>query len=395
MNIVYMHRTRATGVEAVHIGQVVLGLRQLGHQVTMLSPVGEFIEHVNEPVDAAAAKSNHSGASKRSVQIPELLFELLEIGYNLKALLDGIRRFSKGSVDGVYERYAIFGMAGLLLSRWWRVPFVLEVNYTSLSPLVRKRSRLMLPLAKWCDRRIFRGATQILAVSSYLKNELVTVFGVPAERVTVVPNAADPKVFDPVPALALATEHALPEGPIVGFVGGFYKWHGLDLLVSAFMKIAHEFPAAHLVLIGDGPMREEVAAEAAKKGLGGRVLMPGRVSHNKLAPYVARFDVGVMPDSNLYGSPMKIFEYMAMGVPVVAPDYVPLLDAVSDGVQGLIFKRRDVDDLARCLAEMLRDPARRKRMGANARQAILDTHNWVNNASVAAAHLQVRSSFAC
>ena len=395
MNVLYVHRTRATGVEAVHIGQIVLGLRRLGHRVSMLSPVGDFIEHVNEPAVSVAAPKSAASRKRKALEMPEILFEILEIGYNLKAILDGLRKVSRGSVDGVYERYAIFGVAGMLLARWWGVPFVLEVNYTSLSPLVRRRSRLMKPLARWCDGIVFRRATHLLAVSSYLKEELVNQFGVSPERVTVVPNAADPSVFDPAAARAVEPERSMPAGPVIGFVGGFYKWHGLDLLVEAFMRIAKQFPSASLVLIGDGPMRETVATQASARGLPDRVIMPGRVPHAKLAPYVARFDVGVMPDSNLYGSPMKVFEYMAMSVPVVVPNYAPLLDVVVDGVQGRVFERRDVDDLARCLSDMLADEARRKRMGTNARQAIVDTHNWMNNASVVAKHLGARSANAC
>jgi glycosyltransferase involved in cell wall biosynthesis len=388
MNFLYVHRTRATGVEAVHIGQIVLGLRRLGHQVRMLSPVGQFIEHVNpRPAEAAPAAAPAKVPAKAGREMPELLFECLELGYNLKAWLDGLRLGREQRVDGIYERYAIFGMAGLWLARRWGVPFVLEVNYTSLSPLVRQRSGLLKPLARWCDRQLFRGATQLLAVSSYLKDELVQVYGVSPDRVTVVPNAADPAVFDPVPARAQAPDMVLPAGPIIGFVGGFYKWHGLDLLVQAFLQVAQQHPQACLLLVGDGPMREEVAALARQHGLQDRVLMPGRVAHNRLAPYVARFDVGVMPDSNLYGSPMKVFEYMAMEVPVVVPDYGPLLDVVVDGRQGRIFKRRDVQDLARCLNDMLADAERRRQMGLAARQAIVERHNWLNNARLAAGHL--------
>ncbi len=197
MNVLYVHRTRATGVEAVHIGQIVLGLRRLGHRVSMLSPVGDFIEHVNEAKASGAASKSSESAKRKTFAMPELLFEILEIVYNLKAIFDGLRAAARDRVDGVYERYAIFGVAGMLLARWWGVPFVLEVNYTSLSPLVRQRSRLMKPLARWCDGIVFRRATQLLAVSSYLKEELVNQFGVSAERVTVVPNAADPSVFDP------------------------------------------------------------------------------------------------------------------------------------------------------------------------------------------------------
>jgi glycosyltransferase involved in cell wall biosynthesis len=386
MNIAYFHRTRATGVEAVHIGQIVLGMEKHGHAVHMVSPVGEFIEHVRgTPKPAASAPT---GAKAKSRELPELVFELLELGYNLKAFWDGWRLSSRVKLGGIYERYAIFALAGLLVARLRGVPLVLEVNYTSLSPLVRKRSALLKPLARFCDGLLFRRATRLMAVSSYLRDELVREFGVPADRIEVVPNAADPAVFDPVAALARPAKTPLPEGPdaaLVGFVGGFYPWHGLGLLVDAFLAVAPKFPQARLLLIGDGPMRQNIEARIAELGLQDRVLMPGRIAHAELAPYVARFAVGVMPDSNLYGSPMKIFEYMAMGVPVLGPDYGPLLDAVDDGVEGYIFRRQDTAHLADCLSRLLADPDGRARMGVAARRKIIDTHNWMNNARLALA----------
>jgi glycosyltransferase involved in cell wall biosynthesis len=394
MKIVYVHRTRAQGVEAVHIGQIVQGFRTLGHQVDMLSPVGDYIEHITSAKARQPARQGKPGLLHRLVdRLPEIAFELMEMAYNAKAVWEGLRRFPRRSVDGVYERYAIFALAGMLLARWWKVPFVIEVNYTSMSPLVRERSALLKPLARWVDGRLFRSATHLLAVSSYLKQHLVEEFGVDPGRVSIVPNAADPAVFDPEQALK-AEAPALPPGRIIGFVGGFYRWHGLDLLVEAFTRIAAEFPDAHLLLIGDGPMRGEIEALARDKGLTGRVLMPGRIAHAKLVPYVARFDMGVMPDSNLYGSPMKVFEYMSMAVPVVVPDYAPLQDVVTDGQQGRIFRRKDVAHLTQCMAELLRDDTQRRQMGRNARQCVLQTHNWLNNASTSLGFLTSKRSLA-
>lgn len=379
MRIVYAHRTRGTGVEAVHIGQIVQGMRKLGHGVEMLSPVGDFIEHVSPRVEGISATQGRlAGLGAR---LPEILFELLEIAYSVKASIEGMRRFPAGSIHGVYERYAIFGFAGMWLARRRAVPLVLEVNYTCLTPLVRPRSRLLLPLAKWLDRRLFRGATHLLAVSSFLKRQLIDEFGVEESRITVVPNAADPAVFDPEKVLPQAP--AATPGVVIGFVGGFYPWHGLDLLLDAFTSVAKDYPQATLLLIGDGPMRPALLRRVEASGLKDRVQMPGKIAHNQLAPAIARFDIGVMPDSNTYGSPMKIFEYMAMAVPVVVPDYAPLQDVVTDGVQGRIFRRGDAPQLAACIAEMMANPAERARMGQRARQAIVSRHNWLSNASLA------------
>jgi len=378
MKLLYLHRTQAKGVEGVHIGEIVKGMRALGHSVAIVSPVGERFGDAAE--DGAGARGWSMRLYKFVTRyVPELIFELLELAYNISAVRQARKRVDGASLDAIFERYAIFGLAGAHLARRWRKPLYLEVNYTSRSPLVRRRSRLLRPLAERLDRRIFSAASALFAVSSTLKDELVRRYGIPAQRVHVLPNAADPDVFDP--ARVVPADIPGPAGRrFIGFVGGFYPWHGLSLLLEAFVRIAPRFPDAALLLIGDGPMRGAIEARAAESGLAERVLFQGRVPHALLPRYVARFHVGVMPDSNDYGSPMKIFEYMAMAKPVVVPDYPPLRDVVTDGEQGLIFRPGDAQALAGCLERMLRDEADYRRMAQRARAHVLEKHNWRANA---------------
>ncbi|HID72588.1 TPA: glycosyltransferase, partial [Candidatus Micrarchaeota archaeon] len=119
-----------------------------------------------------------------------------------------------------------------------------------------------------------------------------------------------------------------------------------------------------------------------------RVLYAGRVAHDELAPCVATFTVGVMPDSNEYGSPMKIFEYMAAGKPVIGPDYGPLLDVIEEGKQGFIFSRGQVESLAQCLRQVLCDEELANSMGRNARDYVIKERNWINNARLVMARLE-------
>lgn len=375
MNILYVHRTQAGGVEGVHIGEIVKAMRHRGHTVHIVSPVGEQLGDVAGGATTAGWRQRCYRFVTRSM--PELVFELLELVYNLKAARDIRRRFMATDVDAIFERYAIFGLAGARIARQWRKPFYLEINYTAQSPLVRRRARLLKPLARMLDRRLFRQADGLFAVSTYLKDHLIRDYGVAPDRIAVLPNAADPVVFDPAkirPAAASAG------GRLIGFVGGFYPWHGLPLLVQAFARLAPEFPEARLLLIGDGPMRPEIEQAVRAAALDGRVMLPGQLPHAELPGWLAGFHVGVMPDSNVYGSPMKIFEYMAMGKPVVVPDYGPLRDAVTDGQEGFIFRPGDVDHLAACLARLLRDDELYQRMARQARRRIEERHNWVCNA---------------
>jgi glycosyltransferase involved in cell wall biosynthesis len=371
----YFHRTQARGVEGVHIREIVKAFRRLGHRVDIVSPVGGRLEDEAPAASATGRWERFYRALSR--HLPELIFELAELFYNFPALRQA-RKLARTAVpDLIFERYAIFGVAGAYLARKWNRPLVIEINYTSCSPLVRHRSALLKPLARYLDRRIFNRAAGLVAVSSRLKRHLTEVYGVPPEKIIVLTNAADPDVFD----AARIARHPLPfaNGKVVGFVGGFYPWHGLDLLLEAFRSVARKVDDARLLLVGDGPMMPEIRRRIRESGLEDRVHLTGKVPHQDLPGYIAGFHVGVMPDSNDYGSPMKIFEYMSMGVPVVVPDYPPLLDAVTDNAEGRVFPARNVQVMADCLEMLLTDDAAHRRMAEQARRKIIEKHNWLEN----------------
>ncbi len=379
MNILYFHRTQAKGVEGVHISEIVKAFQRLGHKVGIVSPVGD---RLGDGVPAAQA-ATVPGWRERiyrvvSHYLPELMFELAELLYNFHALRQARRNFEPSNVDMIFERYAIFSVVGAYFSKKWNKPLIVEVNYTSCSPLVRRRSTLLKPLARRLDQRIFDEASGLVAVSSRLKQHLMEVYGIPSEKIIVLPNAADPDVFDITKVARKPL--AAPTGKIIGFVGGFYPWHGLDLLLSAFQIVAQKVGEAQLLLIGDGLMMPEIRQRIHQFGLGDRVILTGKVPHQDLPGYVANFYIGIMPDSNDYGSPMKIFEYMSMGKPVVVPDYPPLLDVVNDGEEGRVFQARNVREMAACLEMLLTDTASYKRMAEQARRKIVSKHNWLDNA---------------
>jgi len=243
--------------------------------------------------------------------------------------------------------------------------------------LVRRRSMFLKPLARYVDRYVFHQATGLAAVSSNLKQHLIDTYGIPAEKIVVLPNAADPDDFD----MNRIARAALPgaAGKIIGFVGGFYPWHGLEMLLEAFRIVAAKVETAQLLLVGDGPMMATIRQKVHEYNLDERVILTGKISHQELPGYIANFDIGIMPDSNDYGSPMKIFEYMSMGKPVVVPDYSPLLDVVQDGQEGRIFAARNVHEMADCLIMLLTDTVAYSRMAAQARRKIVEKHNWSDN----------------
>lgn len=380
MHIVCLHRTQGHGVEGVHIWGIAEGFKSLGHTVSVVSPSGSH-STMPVPTQAKSPAPRQSWLSMLSRHMPEIVFEFAEIAYNLLAWRRLGQRASVQPVDFLYERYAIFACAGALFARRQGIPLLLEVNYTSQSPLVRKRSTLLLPLAKWVDAWLFRQATAIVVVSSVLRDQLMANFRVPPEKILVVPNAADPDKFHPfVEPLREISKVSLAGKNIVGFVGSFAPWHGLGLLLEAFRLVARDHPEALAILVGDGPQRSEIEKKAASYGLADRVLFTGPIGHDALMHCVAAFSVGVMPDSNDYGSPMKVFEYMALGKPVVVPDYGPLLDVITDGQEGRVFARQDAHHLAACISQYFSDPPAMLAAGRKARARVEAVHNWKGNA---------------
>jgi glycosyltransferase involved in cell wall biosynthesis len=374
-------------VEGVHIAGTVDSLRTLGFDVHVIAPLTSGEAEPPKPGSQAAhAPSRLAGWVSRFT--PELVFELMEIAYNAV----GGRRLAKeqpAEVAFVYERYAIFAWFAARWARRRRVRHVLEVNYTAMSPLVRKRSRLLRWLAIRCDRFVLRHADVVVAVSTQLRDHLARDYGVDAKRILVVPNAADPAAFDPAtPSLEKLNGVTLRDRQVIGFVGTFSPWHGLDLLVQSFLEVAARVRDAVILLVGDGPERPRIERIARESPLAPRFVFAGVVPHQELPRVLATFTVGVLPHSNDYGSPMKIFEYMAMGKTVVAPAVGPVLDVIEDGVNGVLFQPGDVRHLGERLIWALQDSERLDAIGAAARRTIEHEHNWRRHTErvVAAVH---------
>lgn len=381
MNILYLHRTQGQGVEGVHIWGIANGFMKLGHGVSVVSPSGIHDRQPERPENKKDTSSNKSVLGLLSKYTPELIFEFVEMAYNYISGKQIKKASNAFKPDIIYERYAIFAVAGMRFAKKNNIPLIIEVNYTSCSPLVRKRSALLKPFAKYIDRKLFECAASIVVVSSFLRDHLINDYGISPDKILVCTNAADPDVFtENTQGVSTLDGVSLKDKKVIGFVGTFSPWHGVHMLIDAFKAFSHDVSDAVIALVGDGPEKESIRQKVIEYKLEDRVFFVGTVMHDNLPKYVAAFSIGVMPDSNEYGSPMKIFEYMAMGKPVVVPDYAPLLDAVENGKQGVIFERKNTSSLAHCMKTLLQDQENLALMGHHARSHIVNKHNWLANA---------------
>jgi glycosyltransferase involved in cell wall biosynthesis len=383
MNVLYHHRTRGQDVEAVHIRGIVNGLRALGHQVDVVSPPGVDVEH-RPPGQTAAAGGAPTPAprvspwSMLSKSAPEVLFESIEVAYNAFAWPALESQLLRRDYRLLYERYALFSLAGVLTAARHRLPIILEVNDSAVVDRIRPLK--LQAAARRVERFVWNRADAIVTITSYFR-DLILEAGVPAERVHVIPNAVDDAAFAALPDGAPLRRKLGLDGKItIGYVGAINFWRRLDLLMNAFAPLAARHPRAHLVLIGDGPDRDGVAELARKLGVGDRVTFTGKVPHAEIPQHLQALDVAVIPHSNTYGSPMKLFEYMAAGKLVVAPWLPPIVSVIGADDGGVLFPPLDRDGLEHALDGLLADEARRTRLGVRAREKVLADYVWRRHA---------------
>ncbi|RJS94725.1 glycosyltransferase family 4 protein [Salinisphaera sp. Q1T1-3] len=371
MKILYHHRIGSKDGQYVHIEEMVAALRRAGHIVEVVGPEGfEAQDFGGESGLVAALKA----------RIPGAAYELLELGYNsldYRRLARAIVRFQP---DVIYERYNLSLLSGVLARQRFGIPLLLEVN----APLYAERSAyggLALPrLARWAESRAWQGADHVFAVTEVLAARIVAA-GVPRARLSVTPNGIDAQRFhrvtDEAPykqALGLAGR------TVLGFVGFAREWHGLDGVVEMLAADAgvHDL---HCLIVGDGPACEGLRAQAATRGVADRLTITGIVGRNDIMQYIGAFDIALVPAVVAYASPLKLFEYMACGRAIVAPDQPNITEILTDGQDALLFAPGSRTGFTDAVRRLITDHALRARLAEAAHASCVARDlSWSANA---------------
>ena len=277
--------------------------------------------------------------------------------------------------DFIYERYALWGYAGMEFAQSKGVPGVLEVNSPLIEEEEKYRQLTNRALAKRVARRAFRACDRILAVSNGVAEYLAS-FTETTGKVKVVRNGVDPFRF---PDRMEPSRPAPPGTFTVGFVGSLKPWHGLDTLAEAYRIFHGKGGRSRLLVVGDGPQRKDFEMLLTEKGLSGVCEFSGSVYPSEVPGLIASMDVGVAPYPPLEGfyfSPLKIFEYMAAGKPTVASRVGDISEIMHDGVDGILVPPADPERLAEALVSLRTHPGLRVSMGSAARENVLRSHTW-------------------
>ncbi len=287
----------------------------------------------------------------------------------------------------IYQRYSVNNYSGLKLAGFYNVPFILEYNGSEIwiqrhwgKPLKYEK------LSKQIELLNLRAADMIVVVSQALKDELVNQ-GIDTGKILVNPNGVDPERYSPnVDGSIIRNQYHLEGKIVIGFIGTFGKWHGAEILSESFGKLLHQYPEykrrVKLMMVGDGITIPLVKKNINQFGIKDSCVLTGLIPQEEGPKYLAACDVLVAshkpnPDGTpFFGSPTKVFEYMAMGKGIVASDLNQIGEVLKHGDTAWLVKPGDVESLMYGLKILIDDEYLRNRLGKAARKEVISKYTW-------------------
>ena len=298
----------------------------------------------------------------------------------------GVREILKDfSPDVMVCRATVFNFAPQLIRRIYRLPCVSEVNsikYLEIS--VASRNGAAARLTRWAEQFAINHSDRVFVVSQPIKDFVDGFY--PPEHCSVIPNGVETDDFDPArfDKNALKEQLGIKDRIVLGYVGSYKAWHGIPTSVELIQQLYRKNPRYMLLLIGNGEQYGEIKSSIASKGLQDMVKQIDYVPHEDVPRYTAVFDYAVMtyPDfEGFYFSPLKMYEYMSMGTPVVSTNTGQIGTIIRSGETGELVYPPTVDNFAEAIESLQNSADKYQAVSTAARTEVLRHHSWLGNAS--------------
>jgi glycosyltransferase involved in cell wall biosynthesis len=370
--------------------QILRGLRSAGNRVSLLATrPRKQILYAPSLDDTTVGRLTFTAtpAFRRIESITRSLQQRLRLpwfqAFDSLRFYDACTQHLRG-FDVLHERNSMYGIGGALASKRLKVPYVLFVDADYLMEhdfLGIPHTPLERLVAVRTAHFNYNAADALVCVSEVTKDHLISRWNVSRDRITVIPNAvAIPELPSEGEVRAKRAELRIGDRPTAVFVGSFFRWHAVDMLVDAFRRVLQEMPDARLLLVGDGETRSSIASTVQRWGLTQQVVFTGSVGHDEVPLLLALADVAVAPYPRtslpFWGSPMKVFEYMAAGKAIVASRAGQIGHVIEHGRTGLLVEPGDAGGTVQALVTLFKSPALRRELGGAARHTAQCHHTW-------------------
>jgi len=377
LRIAYLRSTPSPGTPAggaaTHIKGFVSAATGLGAQLNLIS--NDYI--------AGLDKEDLTLVDPEPVGTTRAAFDLRN---NLIFSAGALREIERAPVDLIYQRYGRFTWAGVEASVKTGVPLFLEYNGSEVWIGKHWDMSGMIPLLERFERLNLAAAARIFVVSEVERRNLLGA-GIADKKIVVNPNGVDTETFRPeIGGAAVRRELGVREDEVLaGFVGTFGPWHGVLTLAAAITLLPDDC-GVRFLLVGAGRLRDEVERIVRAAGKAERVIFAGQVTHERVPALLDACDILLSPHvpledgSEFFGSPTKLFEYMAMGKGIIASRLGQIGEVLSDEETALLVEPGNAPELSKAILRLSRSRELRESLGAAARRVAVERHTWKHNA---------------
>jgi len=380
--IVYLRTDNFRGLQEggsfTHFRVIVKGFKKLGYKVYYIGSGEIEVSKLDSP--------------KTIISYPKKfnLPEISEIYYNWRFILKAYKIIKKEKPLFIYQRHSIFNVCGAILILLTKIPLVLE--YNGSEPWIRQKWGGLLIFKKLCYfMEIFslKKAKIIIVVSKPMKEELIKR-NIPENKILVNYNGVDTEEFNPnIEGSEIRKKLNLEDKIIIGAVSTFGIWHGMPILAQAIKPLKEKLQVTsykfHILFIGDGVQRPECERIIKETGMKNYVTFTGTIPYQEIPQYLAACDILVSPHvpnpdgTPFFGSPTKLFEYMAMGKGIVASNLDQIGEILEHKKTAWLVKPGDVNDLSDGINQLINDKNFRDNLGKNTYKEVKNKYIWEEN----------------
>jgi glycosyltransferase involved in cell wall biosynthesis len=382
MKIVYISWFSSGEGSQVHAKEFIHGMESLGHtiipvELSLRSPSSQKVKQ-EETVKRSTYQEN---------KLKGFIRECKSLALNIPRLFRLHKLIKQHQPDCIINRYAIYDISALLAKFLFNVPYIAEVNGSVIFERNLLGKFYFKPIANYMERLIFRKADTVTLVSQELlkyfeKNHYDTT------NTIVTPNGVDIEKFNPDTSIEpfgkdIKEIVRWKDKIVIGFLGSLKPWHGVERLINILPEMLNANPNIRLLIIGDGKERTRIESKLKEYNLEDHVYITGFLGHEDIPKALNMVDVCTAPYNDIdhfHFSPLKIFEYMAMGKPVVAPALGQCKELIIDDFNGILLDQNTNENLKQALLKIIEDEEYRVTLGHNAREYIAQNYTWKVNA---------------
>jgi glycosyltransferase involved in cell wall biosynthesis len=364
------------GGSVSHIAGFAQGMNELGHRLFFISSDG---------LQGVDPQTNQVSVIRPAACPPGIPVTLRILAYNIQFFLKSIPILRREKPDVICQRHSILNICGVLLSLLFRIPFMLEYNSSSFWKRESKEAIRMIPVLRLFESINLRAAHKVGVVSEVLKEELGQ--RLPASRIFVNENGVDARRFSgDIDGAPVREKLGLDGHCVVGFAGIYGPWHGVEHLARAIKYVAARDRNVRFMFVGDKRLKEVVQDIAVKDEVAPRIVLVDAVPHDRMPFYLAACDILCSPHVNMadgsrfFGSPVKLFEYMAMAKPIVASAVEQLSHVLQHRRSAILVQAGDAEAIAQAILGLVEDKGLRDHLGQEARERCLRHFTWRHNA---------------